>query len=205
MIGIFGGAFDPVHFGHIKNAQTAVYELELDKLIIMPYHASSDKNKPLFDNNTRVKMLQIALGNKKNIVIDKQEVIQNKITYTIDALRDIKKTYYKQNIYLLLGMDSFNSIKNWRCYSEFSKLCNIVIFSRPNNVFDNKSANNYFKTTNKLSAIKNSKHGLVYILTNNNITTSSSDIRYKIVKKQNLSGLMPDSIIKYLTSNYNDF
>ncbi len=197
MIAIFGGGFDPIHFGHINTAKTAISKLGLSKLLFLPYYSSSCKNNTFFTKQVRLDMLKTVVKNIQKTTIDTREIKQNKTTYTIDSLISIRKDYLNHSICLLIGVDSFNTINTWKRHNEFDKFCHLVIVNRPNNDIDNMLLQNFTKTTN-IADLKNNKFGLLYLLTQDEINTSSSDIRYKIENNQAITGLVPKEIIKYI-------
>ncbi len=197
MIALFGGGFDPVHFGHINTAKTAISKLGLTKLLFLPYYNSPCKNNTFFDKQTRLNMLKIATKYIQKTIIDTREIKQNKTTYTIDSLISIRKDYPNSSLCLLMGADSFNNINNWRRYIEFSKFCHLVIINRANNSINNELLQNFTKTNN-VTDLKNNKFGLLYLLTQDEINISSSDIRYKIQNNKAITGLVPNKIIKYI-------
>ena len=197
MIGFFGGGFDPVHQGHIHSAQTAMKQLSLEKLFLIPYAKSTDKNPCLFSKQQRLDMLEIATQSMGNLLVDKREINRTSTNYTIDTLLDIRGQYPNESICFLMGMDSFNRIKTWKNYQQLTHFCHLVVINRPHYSCDNKIVAQ-FTQANEVSQLLNTPSGLLFFLTQTDINLSSRQIRDKITAHQSLSDLLPKPIIKYI-------
>ena len=122
MIGFFGGSFDPIHLGHLNNAQQLTHQLDLSTLFLMPCREPVHKNSLTFTTDQRLKMLKIATQNISNIEIDTREINRTSDSYTIDSLKEIKRQYPDQAIGLIVGMDSFNNLSTWKQFEHFKTL-----------------------------------------------------------------------------------
>jgi nicotinate-nucleotide adenylyltransferase len=131
-LGIFGGSFDPVHFGHLLVAQAAVEELGLDKLFFIPAAQSPFKpeNKPAPDS-FRLQWLRLALAGKTNCEVDAQEIRRGGISYTVDTLRDFAKRFPGAQLFYLIGADNAAKLNAWREPAELAQLAEFVVVPRP--------------------------------------------------------------------------
>ncbi|MDP4153860.1 MAG: nicotinate (nicotinamide) nucleotide adenylyltransferase [Bacillota bacterium] len=133
-IGIYGGTFNPPHFGHVNLAKNAIKALELDKLLIIPTalppHKSADES---VEQSERLEMTRIAFEEVKDAVVSDIELRRGGISYTIDTLNEIKRLVGPEDkLYLLMGSDMFNMIEKWRQFKDIFKLCTIAVFEREN-------------------------------------------------------------------------
>ena len=131
-IGLFGGSFDPVHFGHLLVALAAVEELGLDRLFFIP--AAQSPFKP--DSQpapaaVRLQLLRLALAGKTNFEIDEQEIRRGGVSYTVDTLRDYAKKLPGANLFYLIGTDHVAKLNEWREPSELARLAEFVVIPRP--------------------------------------------------------------------------
>jgi len=197
MIGIYGGSFDPIHLGHLRTATSLKTELQLDHLFLLPCCKPVHKDGLKYSSNDRLNMLNLALENFSNLEIDSREILRGGDSYMIDTLRELKQIYRDKPICLIIGMDSFQKIKTWKDWQEFSKLAHLVILQRQgSNLID--STLDTFHTSKDSSQLKLEPNGLLYFSNCPKINISSSDIRSRISANQNLDDLLPKTVINYL-------
>ncbi|HIM57846.1 MAG TPA: nicotinate (nicotinamide) nucleotide adenylyltransferase [Gammaproteobacteria bacterium] len=205
MIGFFGGSFDPVHFGHLKNATTLKKQLNLSALFLMPCAAPVHKNALNFSNAQRLEMLQLATQVFDELSIDLREINRDSASYTIESLIDIKCEYADTPICLIVGMDSFINLHTWKDYQDFHQYVHLVVMARPNH--QALEVSHAFTRTKNINELHNQTSGLLYFADTELLNISSSEIRGilfnaassgKIGAQQSLSGLLPDPIIHYL-------
>ena len=131
-LGIYGGSFDPVHLGHLLVAQSAVEELELDRLFFVPTAQSPFKpaTKPA-PAAVRLQLLRLALAGTSNCEVDDQEIRRGGVSYTVDTLRDYAKRSPSAQIFYLIGADNAAKLNEWREPAELAKLAEFVAVPRP--------------------------------------------------------------------------
>lgn len=130
-IALFGGSFDPVHWGHIALAKAAHRELELNKLFFIPAGKSPLKARLPFEKPAhRLKMLKLALGNEKHFEVSNIEIKSTEPSYTIHAVRAFCRDYPKSEIFLLMGSDALKDFKKWKDWKGILKRCRIVVGRR---------------------------------------------------------------------------
>jgi len=131
-LGLLGGSFDPVHFGHLLVAQAAMEELVLDRLFFIPAAQSPFKpeNKPA-PAPVRLQLLRLALAGKTNCEIDEQEIRRGGVSYTIETLRDYTRRFPRAELFYLIGADNAAKLNEWREASELAKLAEFVAIPRP--------------------------------------------------------------------------
>ena len=125
-IGIFGGSFDPIHYGHLMLANFAKHELKLDKVIFVPSYKSPKNYKTgTTDYKHRLNMLELALTNESGFEISDVEIKRRKISYTIDTVKYFKKRYPKYKLYLIIGNDCLITFDSWKNSEKISKFINV--------------------------------------------------------------------------------
>ena len=203
-IGLFGGAFDPIHNAHISIAENSIKQINLDKIIFIPTGVSVF-NKKMSNSIHRPAMVNIACANNKFEVSDFEITKGNNDkdkSYTIDTL----KFFYKKNnntYFFILGSDALSTINTWHKWKDLIKFAHLIIIKRPGSILKkdiNPEINQFIKkySTFNLEDLKNSRHGLIYTLKMNLIDISSSEIKYKLKNHYNLSELIPEAVQAYI-------
>ncbi|BBB22410.1 nicotinate-nucleotide adenylyltransferase [Abyssogena phaseoliformis symbiont OG214] len=198
MIGFFGGSFDPVHYGHLKNAAQLKTKLGLSKLFLMPCAESVHKKRLNFSVNQRMDMLHLVVEEFNTLSIDAREIEQNRDSYTIDSLKHIQSDYQNDSICLIMGMDNFNTLSSWKEYQDFYQYCHLVVIARSGALIHQEKYG--FKLTNVVNDLAKQKTGFVFFANNQMLDISSSAIHGKMRNHKNLSGLLPESIINYINT-----
>ena len=197
MIGIFGGSFDPVHLGHLKTAKSIKKELNFERLFLLPCHDPVHKNSLHYSPKQRLEMLNLAIKDYPSLEIDTREINREGNSYMIDTLADLAEEFKGKTICLIIGMDSFLSFKTWKKWDEFARLVHLIILPRNTDGLNEKSLET-FDLALDINDLNISSSGLLYFSNSELIDISSTDIRGKIASNQNLDGLMPSSVIKFL-------
>ena len=197
MIGIFGGSFDPVHLGHLKTAKSIKKELNFERLFLLPCHDPVHKNSLHYSPKQRLEMLNLAIKDYPSLEIDTREIDREGNSYMIDTLADLAEEFKGKTICLIIGMDSFLSFKTWKKWDEFARLVHLIILPRNTDGLTEKSLETFDLALDN-NDLNISSSGLLYFSNSELIDISSTDIRGKIASKQNLDGLMPSPVIKFL-------
>ena len=138
-IGIYGGSFDPIHWGHLLLAETSLRECGLDQLVFVPTGVAPHKPDRAFaPAEDRINMLTLAISGYDEFGVSRFEIDSNAgRNYTIDTLRYfqetlLKKTFIVPELHLILGADMFNDLSNWYQVDEICRLAIPVVAARPN-------------------------------------------------------------------------
>lgn len=128
-IGIYGGSFDPFHKGHQVVAQTAIEELVLDELYLVPaWQNPTKKNSPLVTSEHRLKMLDLVKTNK--IKVSDFEIRAQKVSYTIDTINYFVKKFPNAQLFLIIGSDNLKFFHKWKNYEQILELAQLVVYQR---------------------------------------------------------------------------
>ena len=133
-IGIYGGSFNPVHFGHVNVARKAIEELSLDRLVVVPANVSPFKadgaaDAPRFPWD-RLEMVKNAFSAMDKVVVDEREIARGGVSYAIDTVRAIAEENPGAKLFFVVGEDSVEGLPRWKDYDELSKLVEFRAFPR---------------------------------------------------------------------------
>ena len=130
MIGVYGGSFDPVHFGHLKTADSIKNELNFERLFLLPCFEPVHKNSLHYSSIERLKMLSLAIKEFPSLEIDTREIDRGGSSFMIDTLIELLEEFKENNICLIIGMDSFISFKTWKKWDQFASLAHLIVLPR---------------------------------------------------------------------------
>ncbi len=131
MIGIFGGTFDPVHYGHIKPALSVKQALNLTRLLFIPNRIPPHREMPWLNVEQRLALLQCALVEYPDILIDQRELNRDGPSYMVDTLKSLKRDFPDETLCLIIGMDAFFGITSWFEWRVIFDVCGLIVTTRP--------------------------------------------------------------------------
>ena len=146
-IGVFGGAFDPPHLGHLKLASTAVTDLNLDTLIFVPTGQAPHKQRMGTGASHRLRMAQLAFeqvdlsdsngsssssgsGNTVKFAVDERELKRTGVSYTIDTLLELKREHPDAHLYLIVGADQARVFDTWHRWTDILQIATLAVAAR---------------------------------------------------------------------------
>lgn len=204
-IGLLGGTFDPVHHGHLQLAESALKECNLDKVVFIPSarppHKDSVSVTPF---RHRVAMLTLAGKCLNGFECNPIEDILPKPSYTIDTLRALRDYYQSDcQLYFMIGADAFLDILTWKSHQKVLDSVNIII-SRRKGYKEEQLSNflrklGYEEKGDSCSWTDCKKN--IYILKKTPDGLSSSGIRRKIQRGDDVQRFLPESVISYIQKN----
>lgn len=113
-IGIFGGSFDPIHYGHLILAETCREYLQLDRVLLVPTATSPLKlHGPRASDEARVAMIRLAIGGTETLQIESLEIERGGISYTLDTVQELRQRWPADELVLLMGADAVASLEFW--------------------------------------------------------------------------------------------
>ena len=188
-IGVFGGAFNPVHNGHMHLDEVYFKRLQLDKLIFIPTAKPPHKtDEHLVSGDDRVNMLRLATENKP-YEISTLEFERDGKSYTYDTLLELKKLYPNDRLFLIIGADQFFYFDKWYRYKDILSMAVLCTSAR-----EDESE----KKALKAHAEKLGITDRFYLSSAPVLTVSSSEIRDKISQGKDVSSLLPKKVLNYI-------
>lgn len=189
-IGIFGGAFNPVHNGHLNIADAFYEALSLDKLLFIPTAKPPHKSDAgLLSGEDRVNMLRLSVENKP-YEISTIEFERNDKSYTYDTLIELKRLYPDSEFFLIIGADQIIHFDKWYRYEDILGMVTLCTSAR-----ENEEEKQLIIKSAKRLGIKDS----FYMSSRAVIKVSSSEIREKIKNGSDVSSLLPKKVFDYIS------
>lgn len=209
-IGIYGGTFNPIHYGHLKTAEDVADMLCLDRVIFMPA-GETPFDKPDLEKAThRYKMVKAAIEGNQRFRISGMELKTRGKSYTVDTVRKLGKKYRQSELFFILGIDAFLDLAGWKQPDILIELTNLVIISRPGYTFAGLLSSPYLRDVSKRILreldkgtrqefsfdISSKRKGFLLKVTDLNI--SASHIRKLLKSGKNIKYLLPESVKSYI-------
>ena len=176
-IGIFGGTFDPAHNAHLALAGAAVRALGLGQILWIPTGVPPYRPVPVAAAAHRVAMLRLALAGEPRYTVDERELAPGASGYTFDTVSSLRKDSPQASFVLLMGADQYAKRESWHRWGDLMQLCRIAVIERP-------------------EAPKPQGDAIHVPMTPQAI--SSSDIRARIARGDDVSAMVPPAVLGYI-------
>lgn len=129
-IGVFGGAFDPPHLGHLTLVRSAIEALQLDEVRVLPTGQAWHRARPLTDAVHRMAMTRLTFSQLPQARVDDREIRRDGPTYTVDTLAELAAEHPGSQLYLLIGDDQRRSLPGWHRIDQIQRLAIICAAAR---------------------------------------------------------------------------
>jgi nicotinate-nucleotide adenylyltransferase len=211
-VGIFGGTFNPVHLGHVRMAREAARAFSLDTVLMVP--SSSPPHKPetdIVDARERLAMLLLAVADMPKVAVSDIELHRAGPSYSVDTVTGIQNMLPADaRLYFILGQDAFVEIDTWKSYPTLFEKIALVVLRRTPTAEAASAATERVATLIRerisaayafdmeSNAFIHSRLKSIFLLNNDFYDISSTDIRARIRRNENIAGLVPDAVGQYI-------
>ncbi len=131
MIGILGGTFDPIHYGHLRPARDVQQALRLAEMRVIPAANPPHRRAPVATAEQRFKMVEIACVEFPGFCADRREIARGGPSYSVLTLQSLRQEFRDAPLCLLMGADAFESLETWYQWQHLLELAHIVVMTRP--------------------------------------------------------------------------
>jgi nicotinate-nucleotide adenylyltransferase len=182
-IAIFGGSFDPPHFGHLKAILKVYDSFQFDKIFFVPCKTPLLKLPTQAKPEDRLAMLHLLLKPYSFLIIDKREINRETPSYSIETLRSFRQEFPKASLTLILGLDTFLQLPKWHEWEEVLNVAHLLVLNRPHttmNMCNKLQGLVEHHRTQKMEELVTSRKGKIFFFNAGEYLTSSTSIREKI-------------------------
>ena len=196
-IGIFGGTFDPIHYGHLRTAFEMLQALRFDEVRFIPCGDPPHRGTTFADAEQRFRMVDVAIRGQSGFVSDDRELRREGLSYSIDTLLGLREEFPERSLCLILGMDAFLGLPNWHRWDEILGVAHIVVAHRPGwrapdigplgELISNHG-------THCVADLHDATHDRIHIHAVTQLEIASTEIRKLVAAGRDLRFLMPDAV-----------
>ncbi len=190
-IGLFGGAFDPPHVGHMALAQAALEQLELDCLHVIPTGQAWHKSRALSTAAHRLAMCRLAFSGLPNAMVDDRETVRPGPSYTLDTLRELQAQYAGAQLYLVMGEDQAASLPTWHAWESVVEAAIICVAVRASNTGASGQFDALKTQIPRLQALHMAP-----------VPLSATDIRMQLASRQSVDALVFEPVARYIEQHH---
>lgn len=207
IIGLLGGTFNPIHFGHLRMAQELADALHLDEVRFIPSANPPHKAMPEVSAKQRAEMVRIAIADNPQFKLDTRELERKGHSYTIDTLISLRgELGASVALCLIMGSDAFVHLNTWARWQELLNYCHIILVQRPNTPKQPKLADelamlleeNY---TESIADLSQQPAGFIHMQAITPLDISSTVIRTNLKTTHSVRYLVTDKVLNYINLN----
>jgi nicotinate-nucleotide adenylyltransferase len=200
-IGIFGGTFDPIHFGHLRTAFELMQVLELEELRFVPAGDPPHRDSPLAAASLRLAMVRAAIAGQPGFSADDREVRRDGPSYTVTTLTELRAEFPRRPICLVVGMDAFLGMDRWHQWRDILGLAHVAVAHRPGWRAPTGGTLGRLlsgRGTDRVQDLRDAPAGSIFVHPVTQLEISSTDLRNIIVNGRDPRYLVPDAVCEII-------
>lgn len=196
-IGIFGGTFDPIHYGHLRSAFEMLQALRFDEVRFMPCGDPPHRGITYANAEQRLRLVQLAIEGQPGFIADDRELRRDGPSYTVDTLLSLRAEFPERPLGLILGMDAFLGLPGWHRWNEILDVAHIVVAHRPGWKAPDIGVLGDLITeygTHRVNDLHVELQGRIHIHAVTQLEIASTEIRDLVAAGRDPRFLMPDAV-----------
>ena len=196
-IGIFGGTFDPIHYGHLRTALELLQRLSLTEIRFVPCADPPHRETMPTAGAYRLEMVKAAVAEQPSFVVDDREFKREGPSYSVETLRSLRDEYPSVSLCLLMGMDTFLGLPEWYRWEELTELAHLVVAHRPGWLAPEHGALGELlleRGTDEVTSLHDSQCGRVFVTPVTQLDISATELRTSLSAGLDPKFLLPDSV-----------
>lgn len=198
MIGVYGGTFNPVHYGHLRTALEVKELFGLEQLRLIPCRLPPHREQPDVCGELRLQMLVLATAGTPGLIIDRRELDRSGPSYTVDTLQTLRSENPLVPLLLFIGADAFAGLERWHLWRSLFDYAHIVVMTRPG--YDRSVSGDFMRqrVVEDRAMLSRYLAGCLFFQAVTPLDISATQIRHLIASGKNPRFLLPDAVLAFI-------
>jgi len=201
-IGILGGTFDPIHYGHLRPADQVRRVVHLGEVRLVPANQPPHRAAPQVSAAHRLRMAELAVAEFPGFVVDGRELKRPGPSYTVDTLRSLRAEFGAQPLCLLLGADAFRDLETWHEWPELPELAHLLVMQRPGYAMKAWPAWAQARRHDDPGALTTRPAGFVHFVGVTPVDVSATRVRERLRRGESIADDVPAPVIDYIRTHH---
>ncbi|MDP4529841.1 nicotinate-nucleotide adenylyltransferase [Alkalimonas delamerensis] len=200
LLGIFGGTFDPIHYGHLNCALQVQQHCGLQQVRLMPCHLPPHRASPGVSAAQRAQMVELAIADYPQLALEPLELQQQRPSYSAISLAQLHQQFPEHQLAFILGMDAFNQFTRWYRWQDILQRADLIVCQRPQHATVSTASQPLLQQHQIQTAaeLQQPGHGRILLFNNALQDISATELRQQIPSLQQCPDWLPQSVWNYI-------
>jgi len=200
---LFGGTFDPIHYGHLRPVEALAAEVGLNQVTLLPNHVPPHRPQPEASAQQRLTMVELAIADNPLFAVDDRELQRSSPSYTVETLETLRKERGStQPLAFIIGQDSLLSLHKWHLWQDLLSYCHLLVLARPGygEQMETPALQRWLERhrVRDAAALSEQPQGYLYLAQTPLLEISATEIRERRHHGISCDDLLPRSVQRYI-------
>jgi nicotinate-nucleotide adenylyltransferase len=204
-LGILGGTFDPIHYGHLRPAQEVLRTLDMAEIRVIPAANPPHRRPPVATPEQRLRMVELAVVGVPGFTVDDREFRRGGPSYTVLTLESLRSESGDRPLCLLMGLDAFEGIETWHQWQRLPELANFIVMTRPGwelPASERLPPWTRDRVVSETSKLTEASAGKIYFQAVTPQDISATHIREALARSEPVKAWLPSAVLEYIRANH---
>lgn len=203
LLALYGGTFDPIHYGHLKSVEALARQVLLRRVTIMPNNVPPHRPQPEASSEQRKAMIELAIAGNPLFTLDDRELSRSTPSWTVETLEQLRAEIgHSQPLAFIIGQDSLLSLHRWNRWEELLSLCHLLVTQRPGYPLAMETPEQQAwlaqNLTDSVATLHQRPSGKVFLAQTPLYDISATVIRQRLEENQPCDDLLPPEVLAFI-------